>query len=90
MVSPRRRLVVYGLLAFIVGGHLYALKKDVEYWPFSPYPMFRYIVEPQTKFSQLWGVPRGEPDKEIEISEGYVPVLPGHRIQRLFIKYANR
>jgi hypothetical protein len=82
-------LVVYLLLAFIVGGHAYAVYRDVEYWPFSPYPMFRWIVEPQTRFSQLWGVPKGQPDKEIELYDAYVPTLPGHRIQRQFIKYAK-
>src|SRR2546423_10782648 len=90
MISPTRRVIAYALLAFNAGGHLSAIFKDVEYWPFSPYPMFRWIVEPQTKFSELWGVPKGQPSKEIEISEGYVPVLPGHRIQRQFIRYANR
>jgi hypothetical protein len=89
MMSTRRMFIVYLLLAFIVGGHAYAVYRDVEYWPFSPYPMFRWIVEPQTRFSELWGVPRGQPDKEIELYDEYVPTLPGHRIQRQFIKYAK-
>lgn len=39
-VSARRRWIVYGLVAVVLGGNLASLIFNRQLWPFSPYPMF--------------------------------------------------
>jgi hypothetical protein len=43
-MEVRRRWVVYGLMAVVVGGHLYDLVVDREHWPFSQYPMYAHAA----------------------------------------------
>jgi hypothetical protein len=39
-LTRSRRLLVYGLIATIVGGHAFDVVADREHWPFSNYPMY--------------------------------------------------
>src|SRR5215208_251314 len=39
-VSPRRRLLVYAVIAVILLGHAYDIIRQQEHWPFSNYPMW--------------------------------------------------
>ena len=39
-MSVRRRWVVYGLVAFVLGGNLVSFIFNRQVWPYSPYPMF--------------------------------------------------
>lgn len=43
-----RRWCVFGLVAVVVGGHLYALAVDRELWPFSQYPMYARATDAWT------------------------------------------
>ncbi len=45
-MSLRRRLVVYGLFASVLGGNLVSFAINEQYWPFSPYPMFADVEDP--------------------------------------------
>jgi hypothetical protein len=47
-MSSRRRWVVYGLLAVVLGGNLASLIFNRQIWPFSPYPMFADAEDPRT------------------------------------------
>ena len=67
-MSRRRLLVVYGLIAFILGGSLLDCVRDTEHWPWSCYPMYSY-PETATTFDdyRLYGVPKDNPDTEISL-----------------------
>ena len=39
-MSYRRRLAVYGLIAFVLGGNLVSFIFNRQRWPYSQYPMF--------------------------------------------------
>jgi hypothetical protein len=39
-MSFRRRWVVYGLVAIVLGGNLVSFIFNRQLWPYSPYPMF--------------------------------------------------
>jgi hypothetical protein len=47
-MSYRRRLVVYGLMAFVLGGNLVSFIFNEQFWPYSPYPMFADVEDPHT------------------------------------------
>ena len=71
-MSSRRRLVVYGLVAIVLGGNLASLVFNRQVWPYSPYPMFADVEDPHT-FETLALV--GEPVDGGEIwfeSQGYL------------------
>ena len=65
-ISRRRLLVIYGLIAFIVGGSFIDLVRDTEHWPWSCYPMYSYM-ETGTTFDDIrvYGV---LPDRTTEFS----------------------
>jgi hypothetical protein len=70
-MSSRRRWVVYGLVAFVLGGNLVSFVFNRQLWPYSPYPMFA-VARPLT-FETLVLV--GEPVDGGEIwfeSQGYL------------------
>ena len=56
MISPRRLWIVYALLAVLLGGHLYDAVRFQEHWPFSHYPMFAGIAQPELTTYQLIGL----------------------------------
>jgi hypothetical protein len=45
-MSFRRRWVVYGLIAIVIGGNLVSFIFNEQFWPFSPYPMFADVEDP--------------------------------------------
>ena len=47
-MSFRRRWVVYGLFAFVLGGNLASFIFNEQYWPYSPYPMFADAEDPHS------------------------------------------
>jgi hypothetical protein len=64
----RRILVVYGVMAFILGGSILDMVRDTEHWPWSCYPMYSYM-QTGTTFDdyRLYGVPKQNPDTEISL-----------------------
>jgi hypothetical protein len=71
-MSFRRRWVVYGLVAFALGGNLASFTFNRQVWPYSPYPMFADVEDPYT-FETLALV--GEPVDGAEIwfeGQGYL------------------
>jgi hypothetical protein len=73
-MSFRRRWVVYGLVAVVLGGNLVSFIFNDQLWPYSPYPMFADArEEDQRTFETLALV--GEPVAGGEIwfeSQGYL------------------
>jgi hypothetical protein len=70
-MSFRRRRVVYGLVAIVLGGNLASFIFFEQLWPYSPYPMFARARE--LRFETLALV--GEPVDGGEIwfeSQGYL------------------
>jgi len=47
-MSFRRRWVVYGLVAIVLGGNLASFLFNRQVWPYSPYPMFADVEDPHT------------------------------------------
>jgi hypothetical protein len=47
-MSFRRRWVVYGLVAVVLGGNLASFIFFRQLWPYSPYPMFADVDDPDT------------------------------------------
>jgi hypothetical protein len=67
-ISRGRLLVIYGLIAFIVGGSFLDLVRDTEHWPWSCYPMYSE-TERGTTFNdiRLYGVLASDQTKEISL-----------------------
>jgi hypothetical protein len=83
----RRRWVVYGLIAFVLGGNLASFVFNRQLWPYSPYPMFAEAREDPLTFETLVLV--GEPAEGGEIwfeSQGYLsPKLSPMVINSAFV-----
>lgn len=47
-VTPRRLVLINGLLAFLIAAHVYENVVDDEHWPFCSYPMYSELEEPDT------------------------------------------
>ena len=72
-MSFRRRWIVYGLVAIVLGGNLVSFIINRQVWPYSPYPMFADAREEPLTFETLVLV--GEPVDGGEIwfeSQGYL------------------
>jgi hypothetical protein len=72
-MSFRRRWVVYGLVAIVLGGNLVSFIFNRQLWPYSPYPMFAEAREDPLTFETLVLV--GEPVDGGEFwfeSQGYL------------------
>ena len=54
--GPRRKLVAYLAIGVVVGGQVYDLVFDREHWPFSPYPMYSYVMGERVSVYRLMGV----------------------------------
>lgn len=67
MGRPRIWLV-YTTIAVITGGSLFAIIKDAEYWPFSPYGMYSDMRrERSLTWLRLFGVTKAEEPQEIPL-----------------------
>jgi hypothetical protein len=71
--------VFYGLLAFLVGGHLYDGVRGQEHWPFSNYPMFRGIASPDRTTYQIVFVTDEPTPRELPAKLDWVPSLPMYK-----------
>lgn len=56
-VSFRRRWLVYGLVAIVLGGNLASFIFNEQVWPYSPYPMFARARELTFETLALVGEP---------------------------------
>lgn len=77
----RRLMVVYALIAFLVGGHLFDAAFAREHWPFSNYPMFaRRATSPLGRYvlTCLSTGPDGT-QQEIPLDWHWVPSLPPYK-----------
>ncbi|HSV14215.1 MAG TPA: hypothetical protein VLI90_08140 [Tepidisphaeraceae bacterium] len=83
-MSPRRLWIVYALLAVLVGGHLYDALRFQEHWPFSNYPMFAGIAQPELTTYQLIGL---SGDREVPIDNRAIPALPPYKFQGTLRRY---
>jgi len=83
-VSPRRRKLVYGVIAVIVAGHAYDIIRQQEHWPFSNYPMWARLSKDWHVTSVVPVGLTGDPARpEVELSDpAYFAPMPLH-FQRL-------
>jgi hypothetical protein len=88
-MSRRRILVVYGLLAVLLGGHLYDAARGQEHWPFSNYPMFAGIAQADLTTYQFIGVTQASDGsaREIVVDWHAIPVLPAYKLQSTLRHY---
>ncbi len=78
-MSRYRLWVFYGLLAFLVGGHLYDGVRGQEHWPFSNYPMFRGTVQ-RDRTTYLIAFVTDEPEPREVMAQGkWVPGQPMYK-----------
>jgi hypothetical protein len=89
-MSRHRLWVVYVLLAFLVGGHLFDAAFAQEHWPFSNYPMFaRTATSPLRQYvltcltSDAGGV-----EREMILDWRCVPSLPPYKFDGQLRHYA--
>jgi hypothetical protein len=65
-MSRLRLVLVHVVIGTLILGSYYAIVFDQEYWPFSPYPMYAYIMDDEVVSGmRLYGVTQGEPHREI-------------------------
>ncbi len=55
-MRAQRRWLVHGLMAIVVGGHLYDIATGREHWPFSPYPMYSHVPGWTTENGRVMGI----------------------------------
>jgi hypothetical protein len=88
-MSRRRLLVVYGLLAMLLCGHLYDAARRQEHWPFSNYAMFAAIAQPDLTTYQFIGLTQSADgsSREIAVDWHAIPVLPAYKLQSTLRHY---
>jgi hypothetical protein len=81
-VSKYRLWLVYAAIVTIIGGSLYCIVTDREYWPFSQYPMFASIRGDGPRSSlRLYGITEGKSVTEIPlVSSKYIQPFDRSRI----------
>lgn len=67
-MAANRKQFVLGLLAVLLAGHLYCVVANVEYWPFSRYPMYSAVHQSKWTDEFLVGTLRDDPSEEVRIS----------------------
>jgi len=79
-MSRFRMMLVSGLAAVIVAGHLFDAWRQQDHWPFAAYPMFARVNKPEPFTSEeLWGV---TPDgREIPITSEMTGIMGTNRIR---------
>jgi hypothetical protein len=93
LAARQRVLLVYSLAAIILGGSLYTLLMDAEYWPFLSYRLVAVAEESHSLTSfVLFGVPTTTPDREFPLTQfKYTQPLDNSRLRVAFASiYENR
>lgn len=67
-MSNARVLLVFALLAFLLGGHALCVLINKEFWPLSHYPMYAMVHRDVWTEELMVGVQVGDPAQEIKIS----------------------
>jgi hypothetical protein len=76
-VPKRKRWLVYGVLAVLVGGHLVDIALRREHWPFSNYPMWsRASTVWKASDVRVHGIVAGGAGKEVELTSRHITPLP--------------
>lgn len=93
-ISRPRILLVHCVLALLVGGSLWALVADREWWPFSPYPMYSWIADGESVTRlRLYGVTAEEPRREILLTDPkytrFVEVFDSDHLHWAFLAIAR-
>src|SRR5439155_24954100 len=89
MISRPRIYFVYGLLAVLIGGHLYDVALRQEHWPFSNYPMFANVMQSDLNTYQivcLVDAPGGG-QRELPFDARSIPALPPYKFQNTLRRY---
>lgn len=69
----RRKLLVFGLLAFLVGGQAWAMITQEEHWPFSPYPMYADVnATPTIRMTRLIGLTPAPEHRELTMDAAWL------------------
>jgi len=95
-MSERRVLLVHVVIALLIGGSLYTIVTDLEYWPFSQYPMYSMLVEEKDSLEalRLFGVTQEEPHQEVPVRDyQYIQPFPRSRfhsaLKWIYVKTAR-
>jgi len=89
-VSTPRRVIVNGLLAFLILGSLYDIVVDEEHWPFSQYAMFSSVWRASSfTWYRLVGV--REDGGEVTFDDRrYIRPFDQSRLHAAFVRLAER
>ena len=85
-MSMRRIVVVQAAILSLIGGSLYCIATDTEYWPLSHYPMYSALERPGPMSDLLLvGVMEGQPPREVPM-RGPMTIRPFDwvRLRRAF------
>jgi hypothetical protein len=89
---PRRRLLlVYALMAIILGGSLADLIRDTEHWPFSQYPMYSGAVQAHSfNVLRLFGVTEDGSEISLHDDMRYLQPFDNSRLPQAFERAAEQ
>jgi len=82
-ISRRRLVLAHVVIGALILGSYYAIVFDQEFWPFSTYPMYSYILDEKTVTGmRLYGVTQEEPHREILLRDpDYVRPFNPHALE---------
>lgn len=87
----RRSWAVNAVIIMMVGGSLASIAADVEYWPFSPYPMYSQRVRlGLVSDLQLVGVTDGQPEEISLKRQAYIRPFDWVRLRRALERILER
>jgi hypothetical protein len=91
-VSKYRLWLAHSAIMMIIGGSLYCIATDREYWPFSQYPMFAGLREGGPKsILRLYAITEGEFITEIPLeSNKYIQPFDRSRITAALRRICGR
>lgn len=83
-MGRERIWLVYTIIAVVAGGSLFAIIRDAEYWPFSPYGMYSDVRRERSLIRRrLFGVLAGDGSQEIPLVDPqYIRPFDEERLSR--------
>jgi hypothetical protein len=84
MIGRQHIWLAYAIIAVISGGSLFAIIKDTEYWPFSPYGMYSDMRRERSLIRRrLFGVTAGDRSQETPLVDyQYIRPFDEERLSR--------
>jgi GT2 family glycosyltransferase len=90
-MARQRLLLIYGLLAVILGGSLFDIIGDTEHWPFSNYPMYSGTEKSHSLTTfRLFGVTQDGSEISLHNDIRYLQPFDNSRLPQAFERVAEK